>query len=277
VKRIAVVVQRYGADINGGAELHARYIAEHLARHVTVEVLTTCAKDYVTWKNEISPGTDTVNGVSVRRFPVGRERNPDDFGRWSKRVFDHAHSYRDELAWLDAEGPTSPALVAYLREKQQDYDFFIFFSVRYYHAYHGVRAVGRKAILVPTAERDGALGLGIFPAIFRGAGAIMYNSFEERALIQAVSQNDDVPSVVVGVGSEIPARVDAGGFRERFRFHDRFAIYVGRIDENKGCAQLFDFFKRYVQRTGDDLHLVLMGNPIIPIPQHPRIHHRRSC
>ena len=31
VVKIAVVVQRYGADINGGAELHARYIAEHLA------------------------------------------------------------------------------------------------------------------------------------------------------------------------------------------------------------------------------------------------------
>jgi glycosyltransferase involved in cell wall biosynthesis len=273
VTKIAVVVQRYGADINGGAELHARYIAERLARHVDVEVLTSCAKDYVSWRNELPPGTETVNGLTVRRFPVTRERDPIDFGRWSKRVFEHAHSLRDELGWLDAEGPTSPALVSYLRDKQDEYDFFIFFSVRYYHAYHGVRAVGRKAILVPTAERDGALGLGIFPPIFRGAGAIMYNSFEERALIQAASQNDEVPSVVVGVGSEIPPRVDAAAFRTRFSLAERFAIYVGRIDENKGCAELFTYFKRYVQSTNDDLHLVLIGNPIIPIPNHPRIHH----
>jgi hypothetical protein len=34
--KLAVVVQRYGADINGGAELHARYVAEHLARHAEV-------------------------------------------------------------------------------------------------------------------------------------------------------------------------------------------------------------------------------------------------
>lgn len=273
MKKIAIVVQRYGADINGGAELHARYIAEHLARHVEVEVLTTCAKDYVSWRNELAPGTETVNGITVRRFPVSRERTPDEFGRWSRRVFEHPHSIRDELKWLDVEGPTSPALIAHLRQHEAAYDFFIFFSVRYHHAYHGVRAVGRKAILVPTAERDGALGLGVFPPIFRGAGAIMYNSYEERALIQAVAANGDVPSVVVGVGSEIPARVDAAAFRARTGIRDRFAIYIGRIDENKGCAELFAYYKRYVQATGDDLHLVLIGNPIIPIPEHPYIHH----
>ena len=54
--KVAVVVQRYGHAINGGAELHARYIAERLARHAAVEVLTTCAVDYVTWKNDLAEG-----------------------------------------------------------------------------------------------------------------------------------------------------------------------------------------------------------------------------
>ena len=111
VVRLAVVVQRYGADINGGAELHARYIAERLSRHAEVEVVTTCARDYVTWRNELPAGTETVNGVTVRRFPVHRERDPREFGRRSQRVFEHPHSIADELAWLDSEGPASPALV----------------------------------------------------------------------------------------------------------------------------------------------------------------------
>ena len=68
--KLAVVVQRYGADINGGAELHARYVAERLARHAEVEVVTTCARDYVTWRNELPAGVEQVNGVPVRRFPV---------------------------------------------------------------------------------------------------------------------------------------------------------------------------------------------------------------
>jgi glycosyltransferase involved in cell wall biosynthesis len=271
--KIGIVVQRYGADINGGAELHARYIAERLARHVQVEVLTTCATDYITWRNALNAGPELVNGVSVRRFPVVRERDPEDFGRHSARVFTRVHSLRDELAWLDAEGPTSPALIDYIRGHESEFDFFIFFSFRYYHAYHGIRAVAAKSILVPTAERDGALGLAIFPPIFRSVRAFMYNSLEERALIQAVSQNTDVPGIVVGVGSEIPPQSSAIRFRQKFNLRDRFAIYIGRIDENKGCAELFDFFQRYARTLVEGLHLVLIGNPIIPIPKHPRIHH----
>jgi hypothetical protein len=113
--KVALVVQRYGADINGGAEQHARYIAEHLARHVAVEVLTTCASDYITWRNERPAGVEVVHGVPVRRFPVSRERQPAEFAQWSDRVFCRTHSTGDELSWLDAEGPTSPALIQHIQ------------------------------------------------------------------------------------------------------------------------------------------------------------------
>ena len=64
--KLAIAVQRYGADINGGAELHARYVAERLARHAQVEVVTTCARDYVTWKNERPAGVEQINGAKIR-------------------------------------------------------------------------------------------------------------------------------------------------------------------------------------------------------------------
>ena len=57
--KLGVVVQRYGLDINGGAELHARYVAEHLSPQADVEVLTTCARDYVTWRNDLPAGEET--------------------------------------------------------------------------------------------------------------------------------------------------------------------------------------------------------------------------
>lgn len=270
--RLAVIVQRYGADLNGGAELHARYIAERLSKHADVEVLTTCARDYISWKNELAEGPSTVNGLHVRRFPVACPRDPDDFGRRSERVFHQVHSIGDELAWLKSEGPTSPSLIRHLAAHGRDYDFFIFFSYRYYHAYHGIRQVASRSVLVPTAERDPALGLSIFGPTFRAVRAIMYNSHEERALIRAVARNDTVPGTVVGVGSEVPARASARRFRQRFPVRSRFLVYVGRIDENKGCAELFRYFERYVQ-AGGQLDLVLIGTPIMAIPTDQRIHH----
>jgi glycosyltransferase involved in cell wall biosynthesis len=271
--KLAVVAQRYGADINGGAELHARYIAERLAKHAQVEVVTTCARDYVSWRNELEPGVETVNGLPVRRFPVTRERHPLEFGRQSHRVFNQPHSLADELSWLDSEGPASPALIDYLVRSASSFDYLLLFSYRYYHAWHAARRLPGKAVLVPTAERDPAVGLSMFGPVFRGVRGIMYNSHEERAMIQNASHNQDVPGVIVGVGSEVPDRTDPARFRRRHRINRPFAIYVGRIDANKGCGELFDYFQRYARTFPRGLDLVLVGKEVIPIPKHHRIHH----
>jgi glycosyltransferase involved in cell wall biosynthesis len=270
--KIALVVQRYGAEISGGAELHARYIAEHLARHAEVEVLTTCAKDYITWQNELAPGVEKINGLQVRRFAVSRPRDVNDFGRRSQAVFERAHSIADELAWLTSEGPTSPDLIRHITRVAGEFDFFVFFSYRYYHAWYGARAVPAKAILVPTAERDPAVGLSIFAPLFKGVRALMFNSLEERALIEGVAGRS-IPGVVVGVGSEIPERTQPWRFRKKFNVKRPFAIYIGRIDENKGCTELFEYFERYAAIYPHGLDLVLVGSAILPVPKHPRIRH----
>ena len=193
IVKIAIAAQRYGADINGGAELHARYVAEHLARHAEVEVLTTCAQDYVTWANVFPPGVEDDQRRDRAPLPGRAPRDTRKFARHSAAVFERPHSVRDELAWLDSEGPTSPALVRHVAARPSAFDWFVFFSYRYYHAFHGARAVAAKAVLVPTAERDAAIGLGIFPPVFRGVRALMFNSFEERAMIQHVAGQQRSP------------------------------------------------------------------------------------
>ena len=177
-----------------------------------------------------------------------------------------------ELAWLRSEGPTSPSLINHLRRQGNAYDYCLFFSYRYYHAYHGIRVAGPRAVLVPTAERDPALGLRIFGGSFRGVRALMYNSYEERALISAVSNNDAVPSVVVGIGSEVPEHPEPQRFRQATGIEGPVLVYVGRIDENKGCRELFDYFQCYAHLS-PQLTLVLIGTPVMPIPTHSRIRH----
>ena len=271
--KLVIVVQRYGAEINGGAELHARYVAERLSAHADVRVLTTCARDYMTWRNEWPVGEERIHGIPVERFAVSHERDLVDFRDRSKRLFHDRHSVQDELRWLDSQGPTSPTLIKRLARVANECDFVILFSVRYSPAFYGARFAASKAVLVPTAERESSLGLSVFPPVFRGVRAIMYNSFEERALINALSSNTHVPGVVVGVGSQIPEAVDPDNARHKFGLHNPFVIYVGRIDANKGCAELFRHFLEYASGSSRPLDLVLIGTPVLPIPEHPRIRH----
>jgi glycosyltransferase involved in cell wall biosynthesis len=271
--KLAVVVQRYAEDIGGGSELHARYIAEHLSAHANVRVLTTCARDYVSWKNEYPSGETRVNGIPVERFAVARERDPRDFARRSSLVFDDTHSIADELAWLDSQGPVSPALIARVRQMAGTVDFVLLFSLRYHTAFHGARAAAGNAVLVPTTERDPAVGLDILGPVLRGARGIMYNSPEERALIQSLHRNERVPGVTVGVGSRIPQTTDPAAATVKFGLDRPYLLYVGRIDVNKGCAELFDYFQRYAERSERPLDLVLIGTPVLPVPAHPRIRH----
>lgn len=271
--KLAIVVQRYGTDIGGGAELHARYIAERLASRFEVRVMTTCARDYLTWRNEFSPGLEEINGVTVERYRVSRERDLRDFGVRSQRVFGRRHSIREELDWLESQGPVSPDLIARLRRSVDEFDFVILFSLRYHHAYHGARASAARAILVPTAERESAIGLAIFQPVLRGVRAIMFNSPEERAMIHALADNRHVPGVVVGVGSAIPSNVQPARATQKFGLSRPFVVYIGRIDPNKGCAEMFDLFQRYVTRSDRALELILIGTQALPLPDDPRIRH----
>ncbi len=269
--RLALVVQRYGEDVNGGAEAHCRLVAEHLARTHRVEVLTSCARDYITWRNERAPGLETVNGVPVRRFKVKRPRDPDRFGRCSQKVFLGKHELADEHRWLEEQGPFSPALLRHIERRESDYDYFLFFSYRYYHSYHGIRAVPRKAILVPTAERDEVVSLAIFRELFRLPRAIVYNSVEERAMIESTSGNREVKGDVVGIGSELPEKADGDGFRRKFEVARPFMLFVGRVDPNKGCRTLFHYYRRYREETGSTLDLLLVGGKQMVVPEEPGV------
>ena len=48
MKRIALVNQRYGLEVNGGSEYYTRLIAERLTGEFQVDVITTKSLDYTT-------------------------------------------------------------------------------------------------------------------------------------------------------------------------------------------------------------------------------------
>jgi len=271
--KLAFVVQRYGLEINGGAELHCRWVVEHMRKFCDVKVLTTRAFDYITWRNHYPEGEEMVNSIPVKRFPVIRPRDPEKFGRIQNHVISDEHTFDEELMWLEEEGPLAPALIDYIREHEDDYDYFLFFSYRYYHSYWGINALPHKSILVPTAEHDSVIHLSLFKELFRKPRAFIYNSVEEKNMINAISQNQDILGEVVGVGTEIPDHFSEGDFRRKFGIEGEYVIYIGRIDENKGCAQLFPYFQKFKEGESSDIKLVLVGSSKLNIPAHPHIIH----
>ena len=84
--KLACVVQRYGPEITGGSETHCRDLAERLSARHEVHVLTSCAADYVHWRNTLPPGWSSIGAVQVRRFPVARQRHLHRFAAITERT-----------------------------------------------------------------------------------------------------------------------------------------------------------------------------------------------
>lgn len=270
--RVAFVVQRYGLEVSGGAELYARLIAERMKKHWEIEVLTSCALDYITWRNYYREGLEEINGIRVRRFPVNKERNIERFGRVQDKIFGKEHSIEDEIEWVKENGPFYPKLIEWIEKHKKESDLFVFFSYRYFHSYFGIDRVPDKSVLVPTAEHDTALYMRIFRESLNKPEGIIYLTPEECELVQNISKNFNVPFEIVGTGVDL-LEGEPAKFRKKFGIEDRYLIYIGRIDENKGCKELFDYFLRFLHETGVKIRLVLIGTPVITIPSHPLITH----
>ena len=268
-----MVVQRYGLEINGGAEYHARLIAEKLSKYFVIEIFTTTAHDYVTWDHYYEKQQEILNGVLVNRFRVEKPRDPESFGRVQRHIFEEEHTLADELRWLEEEGPLVPELIKTLERREKEFAYFIFFSYRYYYSFHGVGKFSRKAILVPTAEHDQVIYLSLFKDFFNLPAAIIYNSPEEKELINRISGNTAICADVVGVGSEVPDRFEPQGTCARLGIKGRYFVYIGRLDENKGVPELFAFYLRLLAEEKIALKLLLIGKAYIPIPEHRDIVH----
>jgi glycosyltransferase involved in cell wall biosynthesis len=303
--KIAFIIQRYGAEVLGGSEQLCRLVAERLALTHEVEVLTTCARDYVTWNNEYPEGADRIKGVVVRRFANAATRDIAAFNSYSDWIFNNPHSRNDEMEWLKQQGPWCPALVEYLKRHQQQYDVLIFFTYLYAPTVVGLEVCAQRSILVSTAHDEPAIRLEIFKDVFARPAALCYLTESERAFVHEFFVDRPLLEEITGVGIEIPqsqpypripspaadedpegnaaaaveedpATRDYGShilqrgsvFRRRHRLHGPILLYGGRIDPGKGCEELIQYFSEYV-KDGGDATLVLMGVKLMSLPEEP--------
>ena len=269
MKRIALVNQRYGLEVNGGSEFYTRLIAERLAEKYQVDVITTKALDYTTWEDHYTADEEEINGVRVLRFGVEKPRAA-DFNEFNGKYLSSGKRDIDtEKIWFEKQGPYSPAAISYIRENIGNYDVFIFVTYLYYLTVMGLPEAAEKAILIPTAHEEPFIHFKTFEKLFTLPRAFVFLTDEEKALVQGLFDCKHIPCQVMGTGVDIPCEPDEKSFREKFGIDGDYIIYVGRIDEGKDCPTMFKYFTEYKKRLPESkLKLVLMGKQVCDIPKH---------
>lgn len=278
--KIAIIVQRYGLDINGGAEAHARMLAERLNEKYNVEVLTTTAQDYAIWKEYYREGEEVINDVKVKRFKTYEKtpRKERALRRYLSRKVKNARikknlknllyfsllkiRYRKKDGqkrlfndWLVAQGPYVPDMIKYITDNSDKYIAFIFFTYLHYPTAVGIRQIGDKSIFIPTAHDEPAFYFEEMKNVFTCPKFIMYNTIAEMELVHnTYPDTTQIKHDVAGVGFDKPESIS------EIKPDYKYILYIGRIDKQKGCKELLEFFTYYKSVSANNLKLVLIGN-----------------
>ena len=287
--KVALIVQRYGAEVVGGSESLARQYARLLSDSCEVEVITTCAIEHRTWANHYPAGVTELDGIPVRRFATDFDRGPHweelyrlllgpmDVTAFPGSVQEKQTHAARLAAWPNAlqeetirrQGPYSKAMVDYLRARALDYDVYLFFTYLFPTTYFGMQCVpADRIVFCPTLHDEPIAYLPILRRLFEVPRCTIFLTESERRLARRL-YNFAGPSEVVGMALDepkaigpLPATTPAN-----------YILYAGRIEGSKGTDTLLEYFLSYKEQHPSDLKLVLIGSKGGPIPDHPDINY----
>ncbi len=287
-KKIGIIVQRYGKQINGGAESHARMIAERLSEQFNITVLTSCAINYHTWQSELPEGETYEENIRILRFKSERKltKKEDEYisrkirkrhlpqklykwlGKpswWYKLFPDAEVKDEDHFKWLGTQGPFTPDLIEYIKEYRDDYIAFVFFTAVYYPAAMGILTVPEKSILVPLMHDEPAAYFEVFKIVMSKVKWILFNTLAEQRFCENLFPIQYAKKKVVAVGIDLPDTEIDTNVLTAFHIRQPYIIYIGRVDTYKGCNTLIQYFNEFILQTNSTLLLVLVGNNMMTL------------
>jgi len=271
--RLAFVVPRYGREVLGGAETLARRFAAHLPPdEFKVTVLTTCARDMQTWRNEYPPGETQVSGLRVLRFPVDhRRRDARTFQHLTDRINrGEPVSRDDQAAWLE-HSAHSPDLYRHLFRHGDAHDLFIFLPYMFGTTLYGSAVWPGKSVICPCLHDEPYAYFTDVRLMLAHARGLMYISQPERTLAEEKLGIRHPAAQLVGFGLD-EFSTDSERFRQKYGLGGPFILYAGRLGLMKNVLQLVSHFQAYCQAQPErDLKLVLIGSGPLPLPNHPDV------
>lgn len=276
MKKLAIVIQRCHEKIVGGSETEAWHYGNLLKESYEIHILTTTAVDFERWNNVLPAGDENRDGICIKRFKVTQGRAEyweeiqrlllDEFTSLKSKSDRSTKSVKRLIEWSAAlqeefiykQGPYSDDLMSFLSERGDDYKAVIFLTYLYPTTYFGMFQVpGDKIIFVPTLHDEPPAYLSVYKYMAKRSRIILWNTESECQFGRSLW--GELPGYVVGMGVEIKESVPA-------KLNFPYMLYCGRIDINKGCPQLLDYFLKFKKDYLSDLRLVLTGDNKIELP-----------
>ena len=249
MKRLALVISRFGKEVAGGAEQYARELVQILVQKYEVHVLTTTARDHATWQEEYPTGVVQEDGCWVHRFSidVGRDAYWHELhgllistplAHWTQRLSEE---------WIKHQGPYSQKLLVHLEKEQ--YDTYIFVGYLYAPTYFGLEVVEpSKAWLLSTYHDELPLYLPVFEK-YRSVRHLFLTESEEKLAKRRFGE--DLQGEMIGFG--LHDRCIQQESKERY------VLYAGRIEEGKGVQRLITFHEKFYAQFQIPLYLIGQG------------------
>jgi len=274
MKKLAIIVQRYHENVIGGSESEAWHYANLLKRSYEVDILTTTAVDFGKWDNILDEGDEIRDEICIKRFNVSQGR-ADYWSEIHKQLVDEFNRIKSRsttkpamelIEWpiplqeefIYKQGPYSDDLMSFLSQKSWQYKAVIFLTYLYPTTYFGMYNVPRHKILfVPTLHDEPPAYLSVYKYMARRPRIILWNTDSEYRFGRLLW--GELPGCVIGMGVETKKFPPA-------KLNFPYILYCGRIDINKGCIQLIDYFLKYKKDCPSDLRLILTGDSKIKIP-----------
>jgi glycosyltransferase involved in cell wall biosynthesis len=276
MKKLAIVVQRCHEKVVGGSEAEAWHYANLLKSSYEIHILTTTAVDFESWDNVLPEGDENRDGICIKRFRVSQGR-AEYWGELHRQLLYEFNNLKSEsnsstkldrrlIEWPIAlqeefiykQGPYSDDLMSFLSERGDDYKVVIFLTYLYPTTYFGMFHVpSDKIVFVPTLHDEPPAYLSVYKYMAERSRIILWNTESECQFGRSLW--GELPGCVVGMGVETKEFPPA-------KLNFPYMLYCGRIDLNKGCSQLVDYFLKYKKDFPHNLRLILTGDNKIELP-----------
>ncbi|EFK58966.1 glycosyltransferase [Sphingobacterium spiritivorum] len=292
MEKIGFIVCQYGNEVNGGAEIHCKMLAERLTPYYDVDVLTSTIINYNTFEPYYKEGKESINGVNVLRFksnPFDRFyhetiRRKSKLGRKVRRMLFRVGllelianvfpkwniSVKSEEEVLKSHGFYSSELLTYLSTNINSYKKLILLSYPYPNTYFTNKIYSNKCILIPTAHNEGDLFRSLQTHLFTTVNHIAFNTEAEKKLCTKVFGKRMSDNSIVAVGVDIAKPETKAHIYKKFNLPDEYILYFGRIAPEK-IGNLINWFIDFKKSNKNNIKLVLTGRLFMKKHEHPDI------